>query len=110
MPANVGLAYICVFKMLGRGPKINFGFENWPCSPYFCIDMHLKATYRNDTKNYRVEIVNFVRYAIDRTKKVIKRLGSALLGDRLERFYPSLDLKLQTETVPLDENKITYPT
>ena len=47
--------------------------------------MHLKVAYRNDTKNYRVEIVRSVRGADGKsTKVVIKRLGSAPLGDRLE--------------------------
>ena len=47
--------------------------------------MHLKVAYRNDTKNYRVEIVRSVRGVDGKsTKEVIKRLGSAPLGDRLE--------------------------
>ena len=73
--------------------------------------MHLKLAYLNDTKNYRVEIVKSVWDAKDTpNKEVIKRLGLAPLGEHLERFYPVLDLKLQTKTVPLDESKITYPT
>ena len=49
--------------------------------------MHLKVAYRNDTKNYRVEIVRSVRDAKGRpTKEVIKRLGLAPLGERLERL------------------------
>ena len=49
--------------------------------------MHLKVAYRNDTKNYRVDILRSVRGADGKsTKEVIKRLGSAPLGDRLERL------------------------
>ena len=49
--------------------------------------MHLKVAYRKDTKNYRVEIVRSVRDAKGRpTKEVIKRLGLAPLGERLERL------------------------
>ena len=68
--------------------------------------MHLKVAYRNDTKNYRVEIVRYVWGADGKsTKEVIKRLG-----ERLERFYSVLDLKLQAKTVPFDGSKIIYPT
>ena len=73
--------------------------------------MHLKVAYRNDTKNYRIEVVKSVQNAKGKpTKEVIKRLGLAPLGERLERFYPVLDLKLQTKTVPVNQSKITYPT
>ena len=44
--------------------------------------MHLKVAYRNDTKNYRVEILRSVRDADGKsTKVVIKRLGLAPLGN-----------------------------
>ena len=72
--------------------------------------MHLKIAYRKDTKNYRIEIVKSVRDAKGRlNKEVIKRLGLAPIGERLERFYAVLDLKLQTRLCLLTKVRLPIP-
>ena len=49
--------------------------------------MHLKVVRRNDANTYRVEIVKSIRDADGKpTKKVIKTIGTAPLGERLDKL------------------------
>ena len=49
--------------------------------------MHLKVVRRNDVNTYRVEIVKSIRDANGKpTKKVIKTIGTAPLGEGLDKL------------------------
>ena len=49
--------------------------------------MHLKVVRRNDANTYRVEIVKSIRDADGKpTKKVIKTIDTAPLGERLDKL------------------------
>ena len=90
---------------------MNFGVQIWPCTPYFCIVMHLKIAYRKDTKNYRVEIEKSVWDAKGRpNKEVIKRLGLAPLWGTFGKVLPSIRPKATDQTMNVNQSKITYPT